>query len=332
MKTIGITFGDVAGVGPEVALKAIVHSRVPEQGVRFVLLGEENYFRRLCAAMGEEMAIPVIRSAAELENREDYALLLDTSGLDLSEVPFGQVNRTAGEAALHWIEEAVALCSKGVLDAMVTGPVNKEGLALAGCRHAGHTGLLAELTKAKSHAMMLVGGPLRVALVTTHIPLRAVPDAISKERILEVIAITSQWLKKLGIAKPTLAVAGLNPHAGENGQMGTEELEIIGPAVEQAVEVGMSVVGPLPPDTVFYRALHDQWDAVVCMYHDQGLGPLKMLAFDQGVNVTLGLPIIRTSPDHGTAYDIAGQGIAVPDSMVEAINLACQVAGASSQE
>lgn len=331
MKTIGISFGDVAGIGPEVALKAIVHARVPEQGIRYVLLGEERYFLRLCEAIGEELALPVIHSRKELEERDDYALLLDTSGLDLSDVAFGRVSALAGQAALHWIEEGVALCMDGVLDALVTAPVNKEGLALAGCKHAGHTGLLAELTAAKSHVMMLVGGPLRVALVTTHIPLRAVADAITRERILEVIALTSQWLKRIGIENPVLAVAGLNPHAGENGGMGSEELEVIGPAVQQAVEVGLSVIGPLPPDTIFYRALNENWDAVVCMYHDQGLGPLKMLAFDQGVNVTLGLPIIRTSPDHGTAYDIAGQGVASPDSMVEAINLACRVAGVASE-
>jgi len=175
--------------------------------------------------------------------------------------------------------------------------------------------------------MMLVGGPLRVILVTTHLPLREVAAALTQEKIIAAISLGSLGLKRLGIERPVLAVAGLNPHAGEDGRLGNEEKDIIEPALVRARQEGLELIGPLPADTLFYRALEEPWDGVVCMYHDQGLAPLKMLAFDRAVNVTLGLPIVRTSPDHGTAYDRAGQGTASPDSMIEAVNLAYRLAG-----
>jgi 4-hydroxythreonine-4-phosphate dehydrogenase len=208
---------------------------------------------------------------------------------------------------------------EGRLDALVTAPICKEGFHEAGIPFPGHTEFLAALTKTRRFAMMLFGGPLRVVLVTRHIPLSEVPQCLTRGKVLEAIRLTAEALPWLGCRRARVAVCGLNPHAGEGGLLGREELTVIGPAVESARREGLRVFGPLPADTVFHAAAHGSFDAVVAMYHDQGLAPLKLIAFESGVNVTLGLPIVRTSPDHGTAFDIAGKNRADPSSMIEAV-------------
>jgi len=211
------------------------------------------------------------------------------------------------------------------VDCIVTAPISKEALKLAGFTWPGHTEMLAEFTGTREYAMMLVGGPLKVILVTIHTALKNVPGLVTKERVLRTILLARKACAMLGIKEPKIAVAGLNPHAGESGVLGNEETKEISPAITQAKEQGIAVQGPYPPDVVFHKAFNGDVDMVVCMYHDQGLIPLKMIAFDKGVNVTVGLPIIRTSPDHGTAYDIAWKGIANPSSMREAMRLALRL-------
>jgi 4-hydroxythreonine-4-phosphate dehydrogenase len=271
-RRIGITLGDVAGIGPEVVAKAL--------------------------------------ASGKLDRRFDYEII-------------GNPRTKHRVDAIHWVVDGACRCLRGDLAGLVTAPISKPLLWRAGYRFAGQTELLAQLANCKRFAMMLVGGPLRVALVTTHVSLRQVTEQITGKKIVEVIALTRQACRRLGVARPRIAVAGLNPHGGEGGMLGDEERRIIAPAVRRA---GPRVTGPCSPDTVFYRAARGEFDAVVAMYHDQGLAPFKLVAFDTGVNVTLGLPFVRTSPDHGTAPDIAGKGIARPDGMIAAINLAAQLA------
>ena len=229
---------------------------------------------------------------------------------------------------VSYITSATDMALQGRIDAMVTCPINKQAMHMAGYFYNGHTELIAEKTKSTDFAMMLAGDKLRVVLVTIHIPLKDVPLVLSKEKILQTIIITGSSLyMRFGIENPRIAVAGLNPHAGEGSMFGDEEERIILPAVNLAKSKGFDVLGPYPPDTIFYHAKKGLYDAVICMYHDQGLIPFKMIHFTDGVNTTLGLPIIRTSVDHGTAYDIAGKGKADPGSLTAAIKMAAEQAG-----
>jgi len=243
------------------------------------------------------------------------------------EEPFEKGSPTAagGAASYAYIRRAVEIVLKGEAHALVTAPISKEAFKMAGIPYPGHTEMLAALTGTNRYAMMLCGGPLRVVLVTIHTALRDVPPLITRARVLDTIRLAVAACRMLGLDAPRIAVAGLNPHAGEAGIFGSEEITEIAPAVEDARREGFSVTGPYPPDTLFYRAARGEFDLLVCMYHDQGLIPLKMIAFDTGVNVTVGLPIIRTSPDHGTAYDIAWKGVANPTSMREAIDTALRL-------
>ncbi len=307
-KKIAITMGDAGGIGPEVAVKASLSEDVG----------------RLClpCLIGDRR---VLTEAAEISG-----LALDT-GVEIIEpfrirtFPRCRPSAESGEAAYRYIRHAVEGCLRGEFHAMVTAPVSKESLREAGLPWPGHTEMLAELTETAKYAMMLIGGPLRVVLVTTHLPLGDVPERLTEEAIIEKIELACMASEMLGIRSPRIAVAGLNPHAGEGGLMGREEAEVIGPAVREARARGLPVEGPFPPDVVFRLAYTGRVDMVVAMYHDQGLIPLKMIAFDRGVNITLGLPILRTSPDHGTAFDIAWRGTARPDSMIEAVKLAASL-------
>lgn len=238
----------------------------------------------------------------------------------------GSIRVDASRAAHGWIREAVSACRRGILDALVTAPISKEGFARAGIDVPGHTELLAELTRTRRFGMMLIGGNLRVVLVTRHVPLHRVPKLLTRPRLREAIELTHEALPWLGASSRRIAVCGLNPHAGDGGTIGREEKTTIAPVIRALQRKGLDVIGPVPADTVFHQAIHGAFDAVVAMYHDQGLAPLKMLAFDEGVNVTLGLPIVRTSPDHGTAFEIAGKGVAREHSMVEAIRTARRLA------
>ncbi|MBU0715082.1 MAG: 4-hydroxythreonine-4-phosphate dehydrogenase PdxA [Verrucomicrobia bacterium] len=238
----------------------------------------------------------------------------------------GVTGKTQGQAAALWIQAAVSGCMAGRFDALVTGPICKQSLRLAGLPFPGHTEFLAALTGTHSFAMMLLGGPLRVVLVTRHLPLAKVPGAISRTAIQEAVQLGSQALSWLGVKQKTVGICALNPHAGDDGILGREEITTIRPALRALRRRGLAVEGPVPGDVIFHQALQGRYGAVVAMYHDQGLGPLKMIAFEEGVNLTLGLPIVRTSPDHGTAFDIAGKGVAHAGSMVAAIRLAARLA------
>lgn len=277
--------GDPAGIGPEVTFKAL--------------------------------ASPKIRGLANFV----------TIGGEGRSFPRSKVDARCGKAAISYIDRALGLLKSGRADALVTAPVNKAAVRMAGVHgFEGHTEYLAEKTGSKNFAMMFVGKRLKVTLVTRHIPLSRVSSALSAEAIQNTILITHKYLKDyFGIRKPRIGVAGLNPHAGEGGLFGSEEERIIKPAVKKASKIALGVVGPVPPDVVFYECLNGRLDAVVSLYHDQGLVPFKMLYFNNGVNLTLGLPFVRTSPDHGTAFDIAGKNIADPTSMIEAIRLACRL-------
>jgi len=292
---IGITCGDINGIGPEIALKAA--SNPLKKNVEFTFIGPEQVF--------------------------------DVPGA--WHIPFkgelmpGEITAEASKTAVTAIERAVRGCLAGEIDALVTAPICKEGLKLADIDYPGHTEMIADLTETRRYGMMLMGKGLRVMLATRHLPLRDVADALTEASVLEAIELTGEALGQLGIDNGCIGVCGLNPHAGDGGALGSEEVDIIAPAIETARGGGLNAIGPVPADTIFFQCL-ENYDAIVAMYHDQGLGPLKMHAFDCGVNVTLGLPIVRTSPDHGTAFNIAGQDKADPTSMIAAIETAIALA------
>ena len=322
---VGITLGDVTGIGPEVALKAIA-AEAPKDDTKYLLIGDTDCALRLSQKLGLDLP---------LEKFSGY----DRTGRFFTTRPFAESlpenlptgSPLAANAALASLRDGARRCLRRELDAVVTAPVNKEAIVRAGHRFVGQTELFAKAAKTKRYAMMLLGHDehdrwLRVALVTIHTSIKSVPRKITPEKIMLAIELAAQACCDLGLPRAKVAVCGLNPHAGEGGEFGDEEIKTVAPTVLAAQKNGLHVVGPLSGDTVFYYALRGDFDAVVAMYHDQGLAPLKAVAFDTGINWTLGLPFIRTSPDHGTAYDIAGKGIANPSSMIAAIRLAKQLA------
>lgn len=322
---LGITLGDVTGVGPEVALKALA-SEAAADGTKYLLIGDDALLARLNGKLALGLGLQKFSGYAA----KGQFFTLNPLGEALPDgLPAGSA--AAANASVAWLHEGGQRSARGELDGIVTAPVNKESIIRAGHQFVGQTEFLSELAGAKRTAMMLLGTDergrwLRVALATVHISIKSVPAKLTAEKVLLAIELAAQSCRDLGLARAKVAVAGLNPHAGEGGQFGDEEIKTIGPTVLAAQQKGIDVVGPLSGDTVFYYALQGQFDAVVAMYHDQGLAPLKAVAFDSGINWTLGLPFIRTSPDHGTAYDIAGQGVANPGSMIAALRLAKQLA------
>jgi 4-hydroxythreonine-4-phosphate dehydrogenase len=320
--TIGITLGDLAGIGPEVAVRAALQERWPRR-LNLVLIGARASVAAQCRR-AELRAPPPWDLGAPYPSRVS---VWEPAPCGNAKVRSGVPSAHAARLAAAWIEAAARGALRGSLDAIVTAPISKEGLQLAGIPFAGHTEMLASLTGTHRFAMMLLGGPLRVVLVTRHVPLARVPAEVTAAKIVEAAQIAAEALPWLGARNRTIGICGLNPHAGDGGAIGLEEQRVIAPAIARLRKKGLAVEGPVPADVIFHHALRGRYGAVVAMYHDQGLGPLKMLAFDTGVNVTLGLPIVRTSPDHGTAYDIAGQGVASPRSMIAAIRLAHRLAG-----
>lgn len=322
---IGITLGDVTGIGPEVALKAIANE-LPADDARYLLIGDAGYARRINETLALNLAIQPFGGepgAGRVFITNPLADALPENLVD------GSSN--AARAALAWLKDGAERCLRQELAALVTAPVNKLAIVRAGHAFVGQTEFLSQLAGVARTAMMLLGRDererwLRVALVTTHVPIKQVATHITPAKVMLAIELAAQSCRDLGLPRARIAVCGLNPHAGEGGQMGDEEQTVIGPTVLAAQRKNFNVVGPLSGDTVFHHALRGEFEAVVAMYHDQGLAPLKAVAFDTGVNWTLGLPFIRTSPDHGTAYDIAGQGIASPSSMIAAMRLAKQLA------
>ena len=308
--TIGITMGDPSGIGPEIILKSLFCSEI-QSICSPVIYGDAE----------------ILNEAKKLTGIKNELKIISVTNLDKNDLSIGNPSVKGGEASILYIREAVKQALEGIIDAIVTAPISKESIHLAGSIYPGHTEMLKDLTGARNVAMMFEGGDFRVVLVTIHCALSEVPKLITQDRVFDAIELTHNSLVELfNIPSPKIVVCGLNPHAGESGIFGNEEIEHIIPAVRKAKDLGIDVTGPLPADTIFYRARQGIWDAVITMYHDQGLIPFKMLSFDDGVNVTLGLPIIRTSPDHGTAFDIAWRGKANPSSMIAAIKVAVNLA------
>ncbi len=307
-KNIAITIGDPAGIGVEVVLKALLDENILN-ACNPLIIGD----RVVIEEAVREMAIPIDIKAYDI---------LDVGFIKNKGFKKSMPSEICGGACVAYLKKAVELASLRIVNAIVTAPISKESLHMAGFTWAGHTEMLAELTHTDKYAMMLYGGPLKVILVTTHTSIRNIPELITKERVLRTIFLADRACKMMEIEHPKIAVCGLNPHAGESGIFGSEEIDHILPAIKEAVDLGIPASGPYPGDTLFWKAYNGEYDIVVCMYHDQGLIPLKMIAFDKGVNITIGLPFIRTSPDHGTAYDIAWKGLASPSSMIEAIKTA----------
>jgi 4-hydroxythreonine-4-phosphate dehydrogenase len=326
LPVIAVTMGDPCGVGPEIVAKALADPRV-QSSCRTLVLGDPAVMSRALRVVASPLPL-VVLSTPQLPptGGGDAVHLLPLTALAAADMHYGQPSLVAGEAVYRYIAAAVDLCQQGTVAAMATAPINKEALNRAGHHYPGHTELLAQLTGTRRVVMMLAGDRLRVTLVTIHEALTAVPRLLTVERILETVRITARDLRRYVTPAPRLAVLALNPHGGEGGLFGSEEQQVIRPAIEQARAEGIDAVGPLSADTLFHFAAQGAYDAVVCMYHDQGLIPLKLLHFDDGINVTLGLPIIRTSVDHGTAYDLAGTGRASAGSMTAAILAAAQMA------
>ena len=322
--------GDPAGIGPEIIVKALDDEHI-SRFCRPVVLGDPDVLAttisRLCPGEDKRISLNIISTPPEAAGIPGSIDIIPMSSLKSGDIIPGKPSIEGGRAMVEYIIRAVEMAKAGDLDAMVTCPINKALMHRAGHHYDGHTQLIAQLTNTQKYVMMLAGTRLRVTLATIHCALKEVPEILDKETVYRTIIITGRALQHdFGFKNPRLAVAALNPHAGESGLFGTEEEEIIGPAVKKAIDSGFNAVGPLPPDTVFHRASSGQFDAVVAMYHDQGLIPLKLLHFSDAVNVTLGLPIIRTSVDHGTAYDIAGTGKADPESLKAAIRMASEIA------
>jgi 4-hydroxythreonine-4-phosphate dehydrogenase len=336
---LGITMGDPAGVGPEIIARA---ASVPEvrAACRPVVIGSADAMREALALVGSPLTLRAVRRVAECGWDPTRLEVLDLANVDMATLPRCEVSAAAGRAAYEYIERAVTLAGTREIDGIVTAPINKEALAAAGMQHSGHTEILARLSDTRDFAMLLMGHELKVIHVTTHVSLRRVPDLVTRERVLKVIRLARATMDGLGKPQARIAVAGLNPHAGEDGLFGDEEKTHIVPAIEAARAEGATVFGPLPADTLFSRARGGEFDIVVAMYHDQGHIPVKTLGFNydeqtkrwtglSGVNVTVGLPFLRVSVDHGTAFDRAWKGIANPESMIEALDVAVRMLAAA---
>ncbi|MBI4528758.1 MAG: 4-hydroxythreonine-4-phosphate dehydrogenase PdxA [Deltaproteobacteria bacterium] len=323
---VAVTMGDPAGVGPEVALKALASPQVRRACVP-LLLGDWDILERNRRRISDSVEFIPWKVGQSIRLHEKAVPLCSLSHLSIQESQPGRPSKASGQAACRYITKATELVMGRIADAMATAPISKKALHLAGYPYPGHTELLAELTHARECRMMLLGAKLKVVLVTGHVSLAQVVSELSRNRVLVTVELTHQALRQnFGIDRPRIAVAALNPHAGEEGIFGLEEKKIIRPAVALATRQGIRATGPCPADSLFYQAVRGDYDAVVCMYHDQGLIPLKLLHFFGGVALTLGLPIIRTSVDHGTAYEIAGTNQADASSMIEAILLAAKLA------
>lgn len=319
-KYIGITMGDPAGIGPEISLKAIEeHVEFQSSAIIYGSYGILKYYHELL-----HISTPLVEITEPSRFQENKINVISVMDISLDDIEIGKVSAVAGDAAYRYVEKAIQDALAEKISIVTTGPLNKEALHQGGHNFDGHTEIFATLTNAPKYTMMLWSEMLSVVHVSTHCSLRKACDRVTRARVLDCILLAKEALQQLGLKNPRIAVAGLNPHSGEAGIFGTEEIEEITPAIEDARKKGIVVDGPVAPDTVFLKASQGGYDVVVAMYHDQGHIPMKMIAFDSGVNVTLGLPIIRTSVDHGTAFDIAGKGIAKSDSMYYALKLGMQ--------
>lgn len=333
---IGISMGDPAGIGPEICIKALSIPDVYER-CQPLVVGDASVMALTAKSMQSTLKIHAIQSVKEAVFAPGTIDIVDLKNVVLSELTLGEVSAMSGNAAFEAVKKVIALALTEEVDATVTAPINKESIHKAGHNFSGHTEIYAHFTHTAKFAMLLADENLRVIHATTHVSLRKACDLCTKARVLEVISLLNDACVQFGIAKPHIAVAGLNPHAGENGLFGDEEIEEIIPAIHEARALGFDVEGPVPPDTMFVKAVQGKYDGCVAMYHDQGHIPFKLEGFQwdnekqtmksvKGVNITLGLPIIRTSVDHGTAFEIAGKGIASADAMLVAIDYAIVMA------
>ncbi len=333
---IGITMGDPAGIGPEIVIKALGKKETYKKCTPIVI-GDYEALKEANTFTGHNLKLNEIQNITEAKDEHGYVDYLSLNYLKPRGWEYKKVSALTGKASFNYITKAIELAMGNKIHAVTTGPINKESINLAGYQYSGHTEIFAEYTKTKDYAMMLASDGLRVAHVTTHVSMRRACDLITSERVYTVIRLANEAMKLIGIKNPKIAVAGLNAHSSENGLFGSEENEEIAPAICKAKKDGIVVEGPVPPDTVFVKALAGQYDIVVAMYHDQGHIPLKLIGFKldmatnkytsvSGINCTIGLPIIRTSVDHGTAFGKAGEGRANEESLVDAINLAVKMA------
>ncbi|GAB3029214.1 4-hydroxythreonine-4-phosphate dehydrogenase PdxA [Natronobiforma cellulositropha] len=337
--TVGITMGDPAGIGSEIVASAYPHLLERrfevagrEGAIRPVVIGDASVVRAGIEAAGSGLGVDALASVADARRDPAAIPVLDLANVD-GELEYGVVRETYGRASLEYVERAITLALAGEIDAITTAPIHKQATGRSGSEFAGHTGMLAARTDTDRYSMLLVEGDLRVSHVSTHVPLREACERVTRESVLETIRVTERGLADLGVDEPAIAVAGLNPHASDGGLLGETEAQEIEPAVAAAREEGIDARGPEPPDTVYVAAARGAYDCVVSMYHDQGHIPIKMLGFSggetttvSGVNVTIGLPIVRTSVDHGTAFDIAGEGVASDRSLRQATVLAAEMA------
>jgi 4-hydroxythreonine-4-phosphate dehydrogenase len=322
--TLGITMGDPSGIGPEIILKSFEKSILRKK--RIIVIGDYNVMQKAYNLLKiNSFNLNRIRDTNEYSDEKDILNILDLHLINLKKLTPGRIQSISGNAAFEYVKKAVELANASIIKALITAPLSKEALHRAGHNYAGHTEILASLTSTRDYAMLLHHKKLNVIHVSTHIPLIQAITGLKRERIEKVIELGNSIMKKLCARDPVIAVAGINPHAGETGLFGNEEIREIIPAVRNMKKRGFNVVGPFPPDTIYLQAFKGKYDLVVAMYHDQGHIPLKLIGFESGVNVTAGLPFVRTSVDHGTAFDIAWKGIADEGSMVNAIRLASRL-------
>lgn len=324
-KLVVISSGDPAGIGPEIIIKSLAESSIFRR-ITPLVIGDCKVFRKTTRIINTSFDLITSKSATGACVKENTVNFIDIDNVSFKKFRFGATDKDYGKAAMEYLSLGVDIVAKNKGSSLVTAPISKESINMAGYKYKGHTEYLADRTGSKNVTMMLIGGGLRVSLVTRHIQLKDVAKSINTRIIASTIENTYYALKNIFKIKfPTVGVAALNPHAGEGGLLGNEEKDIILPAIKSFKRSLIGLSGPYPSDTLFYKAYKGDFDAVVCMYHDQGLIPLKMIAFETGVNLTIGLPFVRTSPDHGTAFDIAGKGIANPASMIQAIKLAAGI-------
>lgn len=323
---LGITMGDAAGIGPEIVAKALLRHADLRDRARLVVVGDADAMRRGAQLVGlDPHAVRVITDPRGAANSPDTIEVVQC-GPSLAHVPLGQVHRDAGDGAYRFVVEACRLSKAGAIDGIVTAPLNKTSLHEAGHLYPGHTELLAEQFGVKNFSLVLSAGELYVFHITTHMSLRQAIESITQERVGNIVKLAAAFAHAVGIDSRSIVLAGLNPHAGENGLFGTEEIEVLAPVVKAAREAGVELSGPLPPDAVIPQAMHGQWKILIACYHDQGHVPFKAVFGNSGVNITIGLPTVRVSVDHGTAFDIVGRGLAQEASLVLACERAADLA------
>lgn len=325
---IAITLGDPSGIGPEVVVKALQRKDIYDRSRPFVV-GAVSGFESVIKHLSDGLTLRTISSPDEAHGEHGWIDVLNVNGFEETAFPLGQHSAESAKASHAWVEQAARMCREGAVAAMVTAPINKESWKIAGIEDLGHQEIFKRMSGADYVATMLVSGKLRCMHLSTHKPLREACEYVTRENVLRAIRLTDTHFKEWGFGRPRIAVAGLNPHASDNGLIGREELDEIAPAVEDAVALGIEATGPLPADSVFNQAFSGRYDVVVVMYHDQGHIAIKVHGFDQSISVNLGIPWIRTSVDHGTAFDIAGKWLAHETSMVEAVNVAIDLASGS---